>query len=59
MPDVFIVLGPGTTLGGAVAQSLLLSNWHGLTDKAAFQAEQDITPRLIAMGRNDQREQAL
>ncbi|WP_406646427.1 ACP S-malonyltransferase [Aliisedimentitalea scapharcae] len=59
MPDVFIVLGPGTTLGGAVAQSLLLSGWRGMSGKAEFQSEQDKTPRLIAMGREDQRAQAI
>ena len=59
MPDVFIILGPGTTLGGAVAQSLLLSGWRGMTDKDGFQREQGQTPRLIAMGREDQRELAV
>jgi [acyl-carrier-protein] S-malonyltransferase len=54
MPDVFIVLGPGTTLGGAAAQSLVGANWRGLGDKAGFQAEQQSHPRLIAMGREDQ-----
>ena len=29
MPDVFIILGPGTTLGGATAQALIRSNWRG------------------------------
>src|SRR5690606_21838943 len=28
-PDLFIVTGPGTTLGGAVAQSLILADWRG------------------------------
>ena len=55
MPDVFIVLGPGTTLGGAVAQSLTAAAWRGMTDKPAFQRAQSDTPRLIAMGREDQR----
>ncbi|MCC6304883.1 MAG: ACP S-malonyltransferase [Rhodobacteraceae bacterium] len=55
MPDVFILLGPGTTLGGAVAQSLIAAGWRGMTDKASFQAMQADTPRLIAMGRDDQR----
>lgn len=54
-PDLFIVSGPGTTLGGAVAQSLILSGWRGLNDKAAFQAMQSDDPFLIAMGRDDQR----
>lgn len=54
-PDVFIVAGPGTTLGGAVAQSLVLSNWRGLSGKAAFQKAQEGDPVLVSMGRNDQR----
>jgi hypothetical protein len=55
MPDVFIVLGPGTTLGGAVAQSLIGCNWRGWQDKAGFQAAQQVQPRLLSMGRDDQR----
>ena len=58
MPDVFIVLGPGTTLGGAVAQSLVSANWRGMSDKAEFQAEQSNTPRLISMGMESQRDAA-
>lgn len=54
-PDLFIVTGPGATLGGAVAQSLVLADWRGMGDKAAFQAKQDAQPFLIAMGRDDQR----
>ncbi len=54
-PDLFIVTGPGATLGGAVAQSLVLANWQGMADKAAFQGRQEAEPLLIAMGRDDQR----
>ncbi|MEW2916115.1 ACP S-malonyltransferase [Ruegeria sp. ANG10] len=54
-PDLFIVTGPGATLGGAVAQSLVLADWKGMSDKAAFQAQQQADPFLIAMGRDDQR----
>jgi [acyl-carrier-protein] S-malonyltransferase len=52
MPDVFIVLGPGTTLGGAVAQSLVSCGWRGWTDKADFKAA---GPRMLSMGLADQR----
>ena len=55
-PDLFIIAGPGTTLGGAVAQSLIGCGWRGMTDKAAFQAAQDAAPFLVSMGRADQRE---
>jgi hypothetical protein len=54
-PDVFIVTGPGTTLGGAVAQGLILAAWRGMGDKAAFQARQAAAPLLLSMGREDQR----
>ena len=55
-PDLFIVAGPGTTLGGAVAQSLIAARWRGLSDKAAFQSMQDTTGFLVSMGREDQRQ---
>ena len=55
-PDLFIVTGPGGTLGGAVAQSLTLANWQGMDSKAAFQSAQASDPFLISMGRDDQRE---
>ncbi|MCF6316890.1 MAG: ACP S-malonyltransferase [Marinosulfonomonas sp.] len=54
-PDVFIVTGPGATLGGAIAQSLIGIDWDGVGDKAAFQLRQSSDPILIAMGRDDQR----
>ncbi|NMW30567.1 ACP S-malonyltransferase [Altererythrobacter sp. RZ02] len=54
-PDMFIVTGPGTTLGGAVAQSLILADWRGMNSKAAFKAEQTSTQLLVAMGMAQQR----
>ena len=54
-PDLFIILGPGTTLGGAVAQSLIVAGWRGMADKAGFHAEQKRTALLAAMGTPDQR----
>lgn len=54
-PDMFIVAGPGTTLGGAIAQSLIGIDWEGIDGKAAFQARQLDEPILISMGREDQR----
>ena len=54
-PDLFIVTGPGTTLGGAVAQSLICAGWRGMTDRAGFRAEQDRDPILAAMGLEAQR----
>jgi malonyl CoA-acyl carrier protein transacylase len=54
-PEVFIVLGPGTTLGGAVAQSLIIADWRGLRDKADFMARQADQPVMLSMGMADQR----
>ncbi|MFO7919861.1 MAG: ACP S-malonyltransferase [Nioella sp.] len=54
-PDLFIVTGPGATLGGAVAQSLVLAEWRGMTDKVGFEAVQDEIGLLVSMGRADQR----
>lgn len=54
-PDLFIVTGPGTTLGGAVAQSLILANWRGMGCKDEFQKRQADRPVLVSMGREDQR----
>ena len=57
-PDVFIVTGPGGTLGSAIAQSLIAIDWEGIGDKAAFQARQTSNAILIAMGRDEQRQNA-
>jgi malonyl CoA-acyl carrier protein transacylase len=54
-PDLFILPGPGTTLGGAVAQSLILADWAGMGDKSAFQTRQSADPILVSMGMADQR----
>lgn len=54
-PDLFIVTGPGTTLGGAVAQSLVHQGWQGLRGKADFKAKQESDPLLVSMGDADQR----
>ena len=54
-PDMFIVTGPGATLGGAVAQSLVLAGWQGLVDKPGFLSRQQDRPLLVSMGRADQR----
>ncbi|HUP90968.1 MAG TPA: hypothetical protein VM074_01875 [Solimonas sp.] len=54
-PDRVIVLGPGSTLGGAVAQTLIQLDWRGLKDKAAFQALQAHDPFVLSMGLDAQR----
>ncbi|SHE80408.1 Malonyl CoA-acyl carrier protein transacylase [Modicisalibacter ilicicola DSM 19980] len=54
-PDRIVIPGPGSTLGGAVAQALIQLGWQGLDSKAAFQAMQQSEPRLISMGIEEQR----
>lgn len=54
-PDLFIVTGPGTTLGSAVAQSLILAGWHGMASKDDFRSRQDGQPILVSMGMSEQR----
>ncbi|MCU0802518.1 MAG: ACP S-malonyltransferase [Rhodobacteraceae bacterium] len=54
-PDVFIIPGPGTTLGGSVAQSLIAAQWRGLQSKADFQTQQSTAPFVWSMGLPDQR----
>ncbi|MCY6381283.1 ACP S-malonyltransferase [Hoeflea prorocentri] len=58
-PDCLIVLGPGNTLGGAVAQSLISCGWDGLSGKADFSARQASEPLLISMGLDEQRQWAV
>jgi acyl transferase domain-containing protein len=54
-PDRVIVLGPGETLGSAVAQCLIAIDWRGLDSRAAFASVQSGDPLVLAMGREDQR----
>ncbi|MEM9402367.1 MAG: ACP S-malonyltransferase [Pseudomonadota bacterium] len=54
-PDLFIVTGPGTTLGGAVIQSLLQIEWLGLRSKQDFVRRQESEPLLVSMGMASQR----
>ena len=54
-PDRVAILGPGNTLGGAVAQSLINMNWQGLIDKSSFIERQKVDPLILAMGMPEQR----
>ena len=58
-PERIILLGPGDTLGGAIAQALIAIGWRGITSKADFTARQADDPLLISMGRAGQRELVL
>jgi [acyl-carrier-protein] S-malonyltransferase len=50
-PDVFVLTGPGTTLGGATLQALILANWRGLSCKTQAQAQNP----LLSIALPDQR----
>jgi len=54
-PDKLIILGPGATLGGAVAQSIIKQKWLNLQQKSDFVALQKQDPFIIAMGLAEQR----
>ncbi|NQY63872.1 MAG: ACP S-malonyltransferase [Alteromonadaceae bacterium] len=58
-PDKLIILGPGATLGGAVAQSLIKQQWLGLKSKSDFIAMQKQDPYILAMGIEEQRLKAI
>lgn len=58
-PDVFVIPGPGATLAGAVAQSLIAINWKGIDSKESFQARQKEEPLILSMGRDEDRTMAL
>lgn len=55
-PDCVILLGPGATLGGAVAQSLIGIRWQGWHSKEDFAARQKDSPYILSMGMEGQRE---
>lgn len=56
IPDALILLGPGSSLGGAIGQILVQNDWWGLKSKGHFQEMQSKDPFVLAMGRPEQRE---
>ena len=58
-PDNIILLGPGNSLGGPVAQVLIDHNWNDLHSKDAFIESQKNDPFLISMGIEEQRDLVL
>ncbi len=54
-PDKLIILGPGTTLGAPVAQTLIQHHWLGLQSKDAFIELQQAEPFVLSMGIDTQR----
>jgi [acyl-carrier-protein] S-malonyltransferase len=57
-PDHIIVLGPGQSLGGAIAQCLIAENWQGISSKQDFLDHQADEPFLLSMGIDSQRDKA-
>ena len=53
-PDHLVLLGPGDTLGGAIAHVLIGEKWQGMASKADFVARQKTDPFLITMSRPEQ-----
>lgn len=53
-PEVLIILGPGSSSGGAVAQVLIDCGWFGLKDKQSFIERQKSDPVIYSMGRPEQ-----
>ncbi|MFT6915067.1 MAG: [acyl-carrier-protein] S-malonyltransferase [Motiliproteus sp.] len=56
-PDKLIILGPGTSLGGAVAQALIDIRWRGWASKQDFIRAQQDDPYILSMGLDEQRGQ--
>ena len=54
-PDQLVLLGPGETLGGAIAHVMIAEKWRGISSKEDFIAAQKSKTRpLVAMNRADQ-----
>lgn len=58
-PDKVILVGPGSTSGGALAQIMIQNQWYGLESKTAFSERQAKDPVLLAMGRPEQASQVV
>jgi [acyl-carrier-protein] S-malonyltransferase len=54
-PDRIVLLGPGNSLGGAIAQIMIQNKWLGISSKDDFIKLQAENPFLLSMGLNDQR----
>jgi len=54
-PELIVLPGPGSNLGGAIAQTLIAEGWAGLRDREQFISRQSNAPVLIALRRPEQR----
>jgi len=54
-PDHVVLLGPGESMGGAIAQTMIAEGWRGLHNREDFvTAQKTDGPPLIAMNRLEQ-----
>lgn len=58
-PDVILLPGPGSNLGGAIAQVLIQCGWSNIHDRNDFFNRQNDEPILLALARPDQRSLAV
>lgn len=54
-PEVILLPGPGSNLGGAIAQTIIAEGWSGIRSRADFLARQASDPILLALRRPEQR----
>jgi len=54
-PDKLVLLGPGNTLGGPIAQILIQNSWLDIDSKKTFTKKQKNDPYLISMSIKEQR----
>lgn len=54
-PEHIILLGPGSSLGGSIAQNLIAMKWQELSCKQDFIERQKSSPVLLSMGIESQR----
>jgi malonyl CoA-acyl carrier protein transacylase len=54
VPDVVVLLGPGNSLGGPTAASLVRARWHNARTRADFDRIQAEAPMLLSFGIEDQ-----
>ena len=53
-PDVLICLGPGNSIGSAVAQVCIQEKWWGLNNKSDFTQLQKEHPKILSFSRPEQ-----
>lgn len=58
-PDAIVLLGPGDSLGAAVAQVVIEERWQGIENREAFLSRQAEDPFLLSMARPEQAERVL